>query len=96
MVPGPVWFRHALHGGAATHDPIDARHLAGRLHGGTRLWTDVDSAARRAPRDLLQRWMPRMRTRAVGLTHGLQTPHPYHLLALRQHLTDHATRGRTG
>jgi hypothetical protein len=55
VVRGHAWSLNALHGGKATHDPIDAQTIAVLRRGGRLPPADVDPAARRATRDWLRR-----------------------------------------
>ena len=65
----------ALHGGKATHETIDAQKLAVRLRGGLVAPASVSPAALRAPRDLLRRRSPLVRTRAERLPPVQHTTH---------------------
>jgi hypothetical protein len=68
VVWGPALDRHALAGGQATHDPIDAQQMAGWRRGGLRPHASVSPAALRATRALRRRRWPRTRHRAARLT----------------------------
>jgi Transposase len=73
FVLGHALSRKAIHGGKATHDPIDAHKIAALLRGGMLPQAYVDPAERRATRDLLRRRTPLLRTRAARLAHVQHT-----------------------
>jgi transposase len=60
---------HAIHGGKATHDTIDAHKMAVLLRGGMLPQAYVYPAAMRATRDLLRRRLHLTRKRAELLAH---------------------------
>jgi transposase len=73
FVLGHALYMQAIHGGQAKNDKIDAQQIAVLLRGGMLPQASGSPAAMRAPRDLLRRRMPLMRTRAELLTPIQQT-----------------------
>ena len=69
FVLGHALSMQAIHGGKATHDTSDSQNIAVLLRGGMLPQASVSPAAMRAPRDLLRRRRPLMRTRAALLAH---------------------------
>jgi transposase len=69
FVLGHALYMHAIHGGKAKHDTIDAHNIAVLLRGGMLPQAYVDPAEMRATRDLLQRRMHLMPKRAERLAH---------------------------
>lgn len=93
----PVVLGHALsmtamHGGQATHDTLDAHHMAVRLRGGLRPPASVSPAAMRATRARLRRRTHLRHTRAARLAHGHKTTSPDNGPASGQHIADQANR----
>jgi transposase len=70
---GQALSMHAIHGGKAKPDQIDAHKIAGRLRGGMLPQAYVYPAERRATRDLLRRRMSLSRQRAALLGHVQNT-----------------------
>jgi transposase len=73
LVFGQDLYMQALPGGKANNDQIDARNIAVLLRGGMLPHAYVYPAEMRAIRDLLRRWMSRMRQRAALLTQVQKT-----------------------
>jgi hypothetical protein len=94
FVLGPARALPAIHGGKATHDPLDAQKMAVVLRGGRREPAAVAPAARRATRDLLRRRLSLTRKRAELLAHRQKTPRQSPLPELGQKLP--YTAHRTG
>ena len=69
VVLGHALSMQAIHGGKATHDTSDSQNIAVLLRGGMLPQASGSPAAMRAPRDLLRRRRPLMRTRAALLAH---------------------------
>jgi hypothetical protein len=77
FVLGPARYMHAMHGGTAKHDTIDAHTMAVLRRGGMLPQADVSPAEMRATRDLWRRRMSLMRQRAALLTQVQQTNSQY-------------------
>jgi transposase len=92
FVLGHAWYMHAIPGGKATTDTIDAQKIAVLLRGGLLPQAYVSPADMRATRDRLRRRMSRVRKRAELLTHVQQTTSQYTLPALDKHIASKAHR----
>jgi transposase len=92
FVLGPARSMKALHGGTAKNDKIDAQNIAGWLRGGMLPQAYVYPAAMRAPRDLLRRRMPLMRTRAERWAHIQKTNSQYNRPEIGKKLAAKANR----
>jgi hypothetical protein len=82
----------AIPGGQATHDTMDAHHIALLRRGGRLPQAAGDPAERRAPRDLRRRRRPLARTRGALLAPGQPTTSHDHGPALGQQIADPAHR----
>jgi hypothetical protein len=91
-VRGHALYLQAMHGGKATHDPLDSPKIAVWLRGGLLPQADVYPAARRAPRDVLRRRMPLRRQRAALLRHVQHTHRQYTRPALGTKMASPAHR----
>jgi hypothetical protein len=89
---GPVHSMHAIHGGQATHDTIDAHTMAVWLHGSLLPQASVDPAARRVTRELRRRRMSLVCQRAEWLTPVQQPNSQSHRPELGQNMADQAHR----
>jgi hypothetical protein len=87
---GPVLSMHAIHGGQATHDTIDAHTMAVWLHGSLLPQASVDPAARRTTRELRRRRMSLVRQRTEWLTPVQQPNSQSHRPELGQNMADQA------
>jgi hypothetical protein len=65
VVLGPALSMSAIHGGTATHDPIEAPKMAARRRGGRLPQASVEPAELRATRDRWRRRTPLRRQRAA-------------------------------
>ena len=81
---GHALYMHAIHGGKAKHDRIEAQKIAVLLRGGMLPQASVYPSERRATRALLRRRIHLMRTRAELLTHVQHTNSPYNLPEIGQ------------
>ena len=91
LVPGHALDRQALHGGTATHDPLESPKMAARRRGGMLPTASVYPAERRATRDLLRR-THLMRPRAERLSPVSKTHAQDHWPAIGQHITSNTPR----
>jgi transposase len=83
---------HAIHGGKAKHDTIDAHKLAVLRRGGMLPQAYVSPVDRRATRDLLRRRLHLMRHRAERLTHVQHTTRQDKLPEIGQKIACKANR----
>jgi hypothetical protein len=91
-VLGHAWSMNAIPGGQAKYDTSEAHTMAGLHRGGRLPPASVSPAARRAPRDLLRRRRPRIRTRAARLANLQKTTSQYTLPEMGQTLAYQANR----
>jgi transposase len=92
FVLGQALYRKAIHGGKAKNDQIASHKIAALLRGGMLPQAYGYPAARRAPRDLLRRRTPPMRTRADLLAHVHNTNSQYHLPEIGKNIAYNANR----
>ena len=92
VVLGPARSMQAMHGGKATHDPLESHTMAAWLRGGMLPQASVYPAAMRATRDLLRRRTHLMRTRAELLAHGHNTTSPDNLPEIGKKMASKANR----
>jgi hypothetical protein len=92
VVLGPALSRHAIPGGQANPDQIEAQKLAGLRRGGRLPQASVDSADRRATRALLRRRLHLMHHRAARLPQVQHTNSPDHLPELGRQIADPTNR----
>jgi hypothetical protein len=91
-VVGQARSRHAMHGGTANHDTIDAPNMAVLRRGGRCPRADVEPAARRATREVRRRRRPGVRHRAERVTPVQPTTRQDHRPEIGTPLADTAHR----
>ena len=83
---------HAIHGGKAKPEKIDAHKMAVLRRGGMLPEASVYPAQRRAPRDLLRRRIHLRRIRSELFAHVHHTNRPYHRPEIGKNIADKANR----